>query len=168
MPEHKALMTMQAIVDDLAKRTKPCECSCHGESVGPFGERIGSGHTGDCSPLPCKGTGTVPEFPWLWEVCPGRSGFPERDWHLRAVMDSRFIPPCCNGSDQRVRRAETVTVDDVAQGRFHVEVAYIPSRKRWEAWIWLVPGVQDFGVGQSSSEAALRALHAAVTARDPD
>ena len=153
-------LTPQAIVDDLAAWRGPCE-----------GANLPTHPTWDtkCPVVgcACKGTGTVLAFPWLWEkgcsLC--RSG-------------SEHV--VCDGSGQRVRRVEEVHLEEVLE---HIKAAgwcyTVRSFPQFSSVTSAPPEIDIYHVGagskdshrvvscESVTEAALRALHAAVMKEKP-
>mgnify|MGYP001577975498 CR=1 FL=1 len=160
MPEHKALLTLQAIVNDLAARTKPCE-----------GANLPTHPTWDtkCPVVgcACQGTSTVHTFPWLWEKCPAVdecAGPDVKPLHQRCGL--------CDGSGQRVRRAWMVHLEEGIQALCDVGARAVSFTNPIKATLEQMPIMCEAyplakGVGDTFLEAALRALHAAVTAHDP-
>ena len=138
-------MTTQAIVNDLAARTKPCP-SCKGYRIDKGGSE------GPC--FMCKGTGTVPAFPWLWEECRGLWV----DFQREKVHKSSPYYGCCDGSGQRVRRVETVHLEEIANSFYD---SLVPL------YTVIADAVACQAHPEKLVEAALRAIHAAVTGHDP-
>ena len=169
-------MTPQALVDALAAMTKPC--------LEPRGEE----HK-EC--MSCDGTGTVLAHPWLSEECVGHWTHEETGEHIGPTMD--YLQPwhgleenhrksasyiqrhgtwCCNDTGQRVRRVETVHLEELFEVTSFLEVRKrhwadkrVPDEKRVPDYVatceWL-PGPVD---GATPVLAALRALYAAEQAK---
>ena len=144
-------MTTQAIVNDLAARTKPCP-SCKGYRIDKGGSE------GPC--FMCKGTGTVPAFPWLWEECRGLWV----DFQREKVHKSSPYYGCCDGSGQRMRRAETVHLEEGLE-EVGGTTGFTRTDAGWLCTFYLGGGKTIDGVGESCGEAFFRALYAVIAGR---
>ena len=156
-------MPPQQVVDALAAMQKPCE----GATLPTHPSWDTKCPVVGCA---CKGTGTVPAHPWLSEECPyqhGRSGC-QNPLELA-------LGPRCNGSGERVRRAETVTARMLREGCMAAGVTLqitIEASGSCEALCspegfngQALADREGVGVGDDPIEAALRALLAAEQAR---
>ena len=147
-------MTPQALVDALAAMRNPCPCGCHISWKDASGATVGTGHTGECSPTPCRGT-LAPRFPMFRRACTKAA--------LRIIKADRGVEhlhgqQCdCHGLGWL----------PLAEHEAHLEMVYIA--------VYLFGGLQALsGVslavleaakfGQDIVEAALRALVAATGA----
>ena len=175
-------MTPQAVVDALAAMTKPCP---------NYTDPQTREHWPSCPA--CNGTGTVALHPWLSEECVGHWTHQETGEHIGPTMD--YLQPwrglkenhgksvsyiqrhgtwCCQGSGQRVRRGETVHLEEVLVGIKAANWCYIiRSFPQGSSVTDAPPEVDVYHVGAGSKEshcvvsgedvvaAALRALYAA-------
>ena len=146
-------MPPQSVVDALAAMRKPCP-----EQPGATEK---SRHWSKCIGG-CRGAGTVPAHPWLWEKCTKPCHF--------------YLPDCglcrengdCDGSGTRVRRAETVTMPEwFAMARESGWQVYLDSSPRGcEVIVYLDDKRLSLVVGNAGEEqeSLLRVLYAAEQA----
>ena len=126
-------MTPQALVDALAAMRKPCP---------NYTDPKTREHWPSCPA--CNGTGTVALHPWLSEECVGHWTHQETGEHIGPTMD--YLQPwrglkenhgksasyiqrhgtwCCQGTGQRVRRAETVRLEEVLKVAVHSDDHFV-------------------------------------------